>query len=74
MTRKQFDEIRPRLLEILLESSPLAPHDLLDKLVKDVSLADSEASNAICRLIDDGDIRLSLDRKFEAAEMAVTQR
>ena len=67
MTRKEFDDIRPLLLAILRDSSPLPPRELLDKLVEDVKLADSEASNAIWRLIDDGDIRLSLDRKFEVA-------
>ena len=67
MTREEFDDIKPRLLTILHDSSPLPPRELLKKLVEDVNLADSEASNAIWRLIDDGDIRLSLDRKFEVA-------
>ena len=67
MTREEFDEIRPRLLDILYKSSPLTPHDLLDKLIEDGMLTDSQASDAIERLIDDGDLHLSRDRKFEAA-------
>ena len=66
MTREEFDDIKPRLLIILRDSSPLPPRELLNRLVEDVKLADSEASNAICRLIDDGDIRLRLDRKFDS--------
>ena len=71
MTREEFDDIKPRLLIILRDSSPLPPRELLNRLVEDVKLADSEASNAICRLIDDGDrrvpdVRLRLDRKFDS--------
>ena len=66
MTREEFDDIKPRLLIILRDSSPLPPRELLNRLVEDVKLADSEASNAICRLIDEGDIRLRLDRKFDS--------
>ncbi len=65
MTRKEFDDIKPRLLDILRDVSPVPPRELLDELVKYGELPDSEARNAIWRLIDDGDIRLSLDRRFE---------
>ena len=66
MTREEFDEIKPRLLDVLSESPPLTPQELLEKLTTDVKLENSVARNAIWRLIDDGDIHVSLDRKFEA--------
>ena len=69
MTREEFDIIRPQIVDILANLSPLTPHELLDALTSDpqLQLQDSDARNAIWRLIDDGDIRLSLDRKFEVA-------
>ena len=69
MTREEFDMIRPQIVDILANLSPLTPHELLDALTSDLrlQLQDSDARNAIWRLIDDGDIRLSLDRKFEVA-------
>ena len=69
MTREEFDIIRPQIVDILANLSPLTPHELLDALTSDpqLQLQDSDARNAIWRLIDDGDIRLSLDRKCEVA-------
>ncbi len=67
MTREEFDDIRPKLMDILQNSPPLAPRDMLDKLVKDGNLSDSQAMDAIGRLIDDGGIRFSKSRKFEVA-------
>ncbi len=67
MTREEFDDIRPKLMDILHNSPPLAPRDLLDKLIKDGDLSDSQARDAIGRLIDDGDLRFSRSRKFEVA-------
>ena len=67
MTRKEFDDIRPRLLDIIQNSPPLAPRDLLNKLIKDGDLSDPQARDAIGRLIDDGDLRFSRSRKFEVA-------
>ena len=40
---------------------------MLDKLVKDGNLSDSQAMDAISRLLDDGGIRFSKSRKFEVA-------
>ena len=56
MTREEFDKIKPRLLDVLVESPPLTPQEFLEKLTTDVELEDSVARNAIWRLIDDGDI------------------
>ena len=67
MTREEFDDIRPKLLDIIQNSPPLAPRDLFDKLIKVGELSDSQAMDAIGRLIDDGDIRFSKSRKFEVA-------
>ena len=67
MTREEFDDIRPRLLEIIQNSPPLAPRDLLDKLIKVGGLSDSQARDAIVRLIDDGDLHFNRSRKFEVA-------
>ncbi len=69
MTREEFEAIKPRILCILERKPALAPQELLDVLKSDVELQlqDSGARNAIWRLIDDGVIRLSLDRKFEVA-------
>ena len=71
MTREEFNDIRPKLLDIIQSSPPLAPRDLLDKLIKIGHLSDSQARDAIGRLIDDGDLRFSRSRKFE---IAVPQR
>jgi hypothetical protein len=70
MTREEFDDIRPKLIDSLKCKPPLNASDLLSTLVGAADLSESEARNAIWRMIDDGDIRLSLDRKFE---VAVTQ-
>ena len=67
MTREEFDAIRLTLIEALRAKPPLYASDLLDTLVIAADLSETEARNAIWRLIDDGDIRLSLDRKFEVA-------
>ena len=67
MTRDEFDDIKPRLLGILNEQPPLSPRDLFDKLIEVGELSDSQAMDAIGRLIDDGDIRFSKSRKFEVA-------
>jgi hypothetical protein len=67
MTREEYDKIKPLLLDVLVKSSPLTPEQFLEKLTSDVELEDSVARNAIWRLIDDGDIHVSLERKFEAA-------
>ena len=71
MTRTEFEFIKPDILNILEESLPLEPQNLLAKLTTDLSLEESEARHAIWRLLDDGDIRLSLDRKFELDELPV---
>ena len=67
MKRGDFDNIKPAILSILTDSPPLSPIELLNKLTGEADLSDSEARNAIWRLIDDGEIRLGLDRKFEVA-------
>ena len=67
MTREEFDDIRPKLLGIIQNSPPLAPRDLLDTLIKVGGLSDSQARDAIVRLIDDGDLHFNRRRKFEIA-------
>ena len=67
MTREEFDDIRLKLLNIIQDSPPLAPRDLLHKLIKDGDLSDSQARDAIVRLIDDGDLHFNRRRKFEVA-------
>ena len=67
MTREEFEGIKPKLMEILQNTPPLAPFDLLSKLIEDGALSDSQARDAIGRLIDDGDLSFSRERKFEVA-------
>ena len=71
MTRAEFELVKPKILTILEESLPLEPQNLLAKLTTELSLEEPEARHAIWRLLDDGDIRLSLDRRFELAELPV---
>ena len=67
MTREEFDAIKPDLLEVIANSSPMDLYELLKRLTTGANLQDSQARSAIWRLLDDGDIRLTLDRKFEVA-------
>lgn len=69
MTREEFDRIKPLIMDVLAELPPLTPQELLDALTSTppLELQDSAARNAIWRLIDDGDLRLTLERKFEVA-------
>lgn len=67
MTREEFDARKPELLEIMSNLSPMEPHKLFERLTIEADLDDSQARSAIWRLLDDGDIRLTLDRKFEVA-------
>ncbi len=67
MTRAQFESIRPRIIEFLSALPPLDPYELLEKLTAELQIEDSEVRNVIWRLIDDGDIRLTHERKFAVA-------
>ena len=67
MTREEFDDIKLKLIDSLEKQPPLNAADLLSTLVNAGDISESEARNAIWRLIDDGDIHLSRDRKFEVA-------
>ena len=71
MTREEFNRMKPDILEVLASKPPLDPQELIEILSEKLHLDIPESRHATWRLIDDGDIRLSLDRKFELAKTPV---
>ena len=65
MTREEYDKIKQTLVNILAKQPSFAPRALLDTLISDAQLSDSDARNSIWRMIDDGTVRLNLDREYE---------
>ena len=76
MTRGEFDEIRPKLLDTLQTYKPMAPMEMFKRLIADCELSDHDTKEAIGRLLDDRDLLFTKDRKFRLAspEETLAQR
>ena len=70
MTRAEYEEIRPRLVEILDEHAPLSAPDLHAKYMEAFELDEKEASHCLWRMLDDGYMYVRPDLRVEVGEFA----
>ena len=70
MTREEYEEIRPRLVEILDEHAPLSAPDLHAKYMEALELDEKEASHCLWRMLDDGYMYVRPDLRVEVGEFA----
>ena len=69
MSREEFDELRPRVLEAIKEIPPQRPRDFHADLMEAVGLTDRQTRDVLGRLLNDGDLLFSKSRNFEAASL-----
>lgn len=70
MTRAEYEELRPRLVEILDEHAPLSVPDLHEKYMAGLDLSELEASHCLWRMLDDGYMHIRPDLRAEVGEFA----
>jgi len=70
MTRAEYEEIRPRLVEILEKHAPLSVPDLHVKYMEALELDEKEASHCLWRMLDDGYMHIRIDLRAEVGEFA----
>ena len=67
MTRNEYDEIKPMLLDTLRTYPTMEPMDMFNRLLDDCKLSEHETKEAIGRLLDDQYLLFTKDRKFRMA-------
>ena len=70
MTRAEYEELRPRLVEILDEHAPLSAPDLHAKYMEALELDEKDASHCLWRMLDDGYMYVRPDLRVEVGEFA----
>ena len=75
MTRNEYDEIRPGLLEALDEYAPLSSGELKQKLAEVYGeLSEYEIRESMRRLVDDGDLFITKDLKLVLSSKVPTPK
>ena len=70
MTRAEYEELRPRLVEILDEHAPVSALDLHAKYMEALELDKNDASHCLWRMLDDGYLYIRPDLRAEVGEIA----
>lgn len=70
MTRAEYEEIRPRLVEILAENAPIHAPKLHEKYMNELGLDKRDASDCLWRMQDDGYLHVRYDLRIEVGEFA----
>ena len=70
MTLAEYEEIRPRLVEILAEHAPIHAPKLHEKYMNELGLDKRDASDCLWRMLDDGSLDINRDLKVEVGKCA----
>ena len=70
MPLSEYEELRPRLVEILDEHGPMSVPDLHAKYMEAFQLDELDASHCLWRMLDDGGLDINRYLKAEAGKFA----